>query len=203
MSYWEPEEDYFEVDENFEFNTGINKLLEGEVEKRLAERVEGYEMALERDKKSQQEIRDLKSDIRELENQLSRSEKSFKSEGKDEALRELLGGFKLGDEVWFVKSHYKREECSVCSGDKKVIVEFKGEEMKVDCPGCKGYGSNGNTTKSVERGFIKEIEIHTWASGKQFNLSMYVDPTSYRSNDSMNLRKDNIFRTKEECEASL
>lgn len=203
MSYWETEEDYFEVDENFEFNTGINKLLEGEVEKRLAERINGYESALERDKQSQDTIRDLKANIRELENQLSRSEKVFKSEGKDEALRELLGGFKLGDEVWFRKGNYVREDCHVCSGDKEVIAEINGKEVKINCPECKGYGANGKTVKSVEKGRIIEMDIHTWASGRKFEVGMYVDPTSYKNSDSVKLNKDNIFKTREECEKSL
>ncbi|MDQ0268902.1 hypothetical protein [Cytobacillus purgationiresistens] len=197
------QEDYFEIDENFEFNTGINKLLDEEVEKRLAERVKNYQEAIDRDKKSQKTISDLRSDMHKLQLNLGAAEKTFKKEGADDTLRELLGGFKLGDEVWFVRRRYNRVQCDTCLGDGKVIAEFKGEEMKVQCPKCNGYGHNSDITKSVEKGIIKEIEMHTWANGKKFEVKMYIDPTTYKPGDTVSARTGEFFKTEEECEATL
>ncbi|MEH7392588.1 hypothetical protein [Bacillus sp. JJ1474] len=203
MGYWEPDEDYFEVDENFEFNIGINKLLDQEVEKRLAERVKNYQEAIDRDERSQKTISDLRNDMHKLQLNLGVAEKTFKKEGADETLRELLGGFKLGDEVWFIKKTYVREDCPVCLGDKEVIAEIKGEEVKIKCPECAGYGYESKTTESVEKGTVIEIKMHIWANGNKIEVKMYIKPTSYRSSDSVERRLGGFFKTKEECEAAL
>lgn len=202
MCGYEPEE-YFEVDENFEFNTGINKLLDQEVEKRLSERVKDYEKAIERDEKSQKTISDLKNEIYKLNMELSSAERKFKKAGYDDALRELLGGFKIGDNVWFIKNTYSHENCPLCLGDKKVIAEIKVEELEITCPKCNGYGHMSKTTQSIEKGIIKEIEIHTWANGKKFEERMYIEPISYRASDSVEKRIGSFFKTKEDCEISL
>lgn len=202
MSRYEEDYDYFGVDENFDFNTGINKLLDQEVEKRLAERVKDYHRAIEREEKSQKTISDLRNENHKMQLELKGAEKTFKKEGSDEAKREMLGGFKLGDEVWFIKRNYFRENCPTCLGDRKVIVELKGEEVKIYCPTCKGYGHKDKNNETVESGIVKEINIHTWAGGL-VQTEMYIEPKSYRSNDTVNVRLGNFFKTKEEGENKL
>jgi hypothetical protein len=197
------EEDYFEVDENFDFNTGINKLLDQEVEKRLAVKVKDYETAIERHEKSQQTISQLRNELHELKLNLSGAEKTFKKVGYDDALRDVLGGFKLGDEVWFIRNTYVREDCPCCFGDREVIAEIKGEEVKVKCPKCNGYGNKSKTKKSVEKGIVKEIHTKTWAEGRQFEGKMYIQPNSYRTHDSVEQRIGDVFKTEEECAAAL
>ncbi|MEX3713377.1 hypothetical protein ABFV99_13315 [Cytobacillus horneckiae] len=102
-----------------------------------------------------------------------------------------------------MKGHYNRDKCPTCLGDKKIITEYKCEEMKVNCPKCNGYGYISAYTNSVEKGRIHEIKMHTWAEGRQFTVEMYVEPTSYRASDSVNVRNGEIFKTKEECETAL
>ncbi|WP_232357419.1 hypothetical protein [Bacillus tropicus] len=197
------EENYFGVDENFNFNIGINNLLEQEVEKRLLNRVSDYEKTKERDEKSQKTISDLRNQMHKLQMELKNAENTFKKEGEDQAKREMLGGFKLGDEVWFVRSQYNSETCLVCSGDKKVVVQIQGEERKIKCPECNGFGCRRKLIKSAEKGLVKEIDIHTWAQGKQLSVKMYIEPTSYRASSSVQAHLGGFFKTKEECQEKL
>lgn len=196
-------EDYFDLDENFEFNTMINKVIDHEVEKRLAEKIKNYQEALERDNNSQKVIRDLKREVVELKKVLHDAEKKFKKVGADETLRRLLGGFKLGDEVWFLKSVYERKKCQTCLGDGELIVDFKGEKMKVKCPNCSSLGTISHTKKVVEEGVVSEIKIHTWADGRKCEVEMYLKPTSYKTSDILRVRNGEFFKTKEECEEAL
>ncbi|MDA1616242.1 hypothetical protein PDK03_06495 [Bacillus cereus group sp. TH204-1LC] len=197
------EENYFGVDKNFNFNIGINNLLEREVEKRLLNRIDDYENAKERDEKSQKTISDLRNQMYKLQTELKNAEHTFKKEGSDQAKREMLGGFKLGDEVWFVRSQYNPETCSVCSGDRKLVVEIQGKERKVKCPECNGFGSKSKLIKSAEKGLVKEIDIHTWAQGKQLSVKMYIEPTSYRASSSVQAHLGGFFKTKEECQEKI
>ncbi|MEX3713378.1 hypothetical protein ABFV99_13320 [Cytobacillus horneckiae] len=70
-------DDYF-VDENFEFNTSINKILDQEVEKRLGERIENYQEAIDRDKRSQKTISDLRNEMHKIRLDFDAAEKTFK-----------------------------------------------------------------------------------------------------------------------------
>ncbi len=203
MSYHEFESDYFEIDENFNFNKGINQLLDQEVEKRLLEKVKDYEQAKERDASSQKTISDLRNQMHKLQMELKGAENTFKKEGADQAKREMLGGFELGDEAWFVRSQHNSEKCSICSGDKNVVVEIQGEERKIKCPECNGFGFRSKLIKSAEKGLVKEIDIHTWAQGKQLSVRMYIEPTSYRASSSVQAHLGGFFKTKEECQEKL
>ncbi|AFQ30396.1 hypothetical protein BK764_14165 [Bacillus thuringiensis serovar israelensis] len=203
MPHQEFEENYFEMDPNFQFNTAINELLNQEVEKRVSEKVKDYEQAKERDASSQKTISDLRNQMHKLQMELKGAENTFKKEGAGQAKREMLGGFKLGDEAWFVRSQYNSETCTVCSGDKKLVVEIQGEERKVKCPECNGFGCRSKLIKSAEKGLVKEIDIHTWAQGKQLSVKMYIEPTSYRASSNVQAHLGGFFKTKEECEKEL
>ncbi|WP_257146946.1 hypothetical protein [Bacillus cereus] len=203
MPHQDFEENYIEMDPNFQFNTVINQLLDQEVEKRVSEKVKDYEQAKERDASSQKTISDLRNQMHKLQMELKGAENTFKKEGADQAKREMLGGFKLGDEVWFVRSQYNPEKCSVCSGDRKLVVEIQGKERQVKCPECNGFGSRSKLIKSAEKGLVKEIDIHTWAQGKQLSVKMYIEPTSYRASSSVQAHLGGFFKTKEECQEKI
>lgn len=192
-------EDYFELDKNFEFNTGINQILDNEVEKRVLAKIQDYNHVMERSKESEKKIGELRNQYRKLETELKDAEKTYFKQGEDKALREMLGGFKLGDEVWFVKKKYLSVTCTTCSGDRKVSATFDNKILKVDCPKCKGHGSTGKYEYNAETGKIKEITIHTWAEGRQKEVTIYIKPVI---GDPVETREF-PFATKEECEEKI
>ena len=126
--------------------------------------------------------------------------KAIEKEIVDETLRSLLGGFKLGDEVWFIKTDYTKEKCQMCIEKGELIVDLNGEEIKVECPKCDGLGFINKKNRTVEKGEVNEIRTHTWANGEHFKAEMYIKPTSYNSLNSIHKSFDRLFKTKEECE---
>ena len=191
-----------EVDENFDFNTGINKLLDLEVEKRLEEKIEDYNVALEREKNVTDEMYDLKRQVRSLLTKLDEAEKIFVKKGADEAKREMLGGYKLGDEIYYVHTEVSHTSCEICEEKGDVHALFDGQLLKAKCPKC-SYGRIRNEERSVAKGRLKEIKIHTWAEERCLEVDFYIQPDD-RKRDSFSFRSfDKIFRTKDECEKVL
>ncbi|MED1665669.1 hypothetical protein [Brevibacillus laterosporus] len=196
---------YVYVDKHFDFNTDMNKLLDQEVEKRLEVKVNGYYAALEQEKEATQKQYEQETTIRELERQLREAKKTFVKQGADQTKRELMGGFKLGDEVWFVRREHKYIPCEMCSGKGKLkakAIEVP-EPFKINCLNCKGYGEKSNYEYSVAQGIICEIKIHTWAREQCFESTFYIEPTSYRANDSVQREHSKIFHTEEECQKAI
>ncbi|RFB34956.1 hypothetical protein [Brevibacillus sp. VP] len=133
------------------------------------------------------------------------TEKTFTKQGADQTKRELMGGFKLGDKVWFVRRECKPIPCDMCSGKGELrakAIEVP-ESFKINCPNCKGYGEKSNYEYSVAQGIIREIKIHTWAWEKCFESTFYIEPTSYRANDSVESKHSKIFHTEEECQKAI
>ncbi|WP_409177471.1 hypothetical protein [Brevibacillus fortis] len=195
----------FEMDENYEFNTQLNEMLDQEVEKRLEAKINGYHAAIEREKKAVQVQYDQQKKIRELEQQLKDAEKTFFKQGADQTKRELMGGFKLGDKVWFIRKEYKSVRCEICSGKGQIEVRASEvtEPFKVNCPECKGYSKKSNYEYKVEQGVIHEIKMHTWANEKRFEGTFYIEPTSYKANDSISCNYSSLFHAEEECQQAI
>lgn len=203
MPYLEPEDDYFEVDENFEFNTGINKLIDQEVEKRVHERINGYEIAIERDKQSTEENYQQRKKIRELELQLERAEKTFIKQGFEQGKREILGGYLIGDKVWFPKKKYQSEPCTTCDGKGNVYANFDGVEVKAKCPKC-SYGRIDKSEYIAIEGTFTEIKYLTYAEGRGLERKFHLKHKNVNGDNSTGFNNTSeFFKTQEECEAYI
>ncbi|TPG93533.1 hypothetical protein EEL32_00310 (plasmid) [Brevibacillus laterosporus] len=187
------------------FNTDMNKFLDQEVEKRLEAKIKGYYAALEREKEATQKQYEQERTIRESGRQLKEAEKTFVKQGADQTKRELMGGFKLGDKVWFIRKEYNPVPCETCSGKRKLEVRAIAvlEPFKADCPICQGRGNKPSYEYSVEQGIIREIKIHTWAKEKRFEGTFYIEPTSYRTIDSVSSEHSDLFHTEGECRKAI
>ena len=185
---------------NSTFTVLFKNLIESEVLKRLSEREIDYKKAIQKEIELRKKVSDLKSKICKIEKQSKKYEEKFRKEIEEETLRSLLGGFKLGDEVWFIKNNYTKEKCKLCIQQGEFIIDLNGEEIKVNCPKCDGLGFISKNIKTIEKGKVKEIKIQTRAEGRQFKAEMYIEPTSYKSSDSIQRSFDRLFKTKEECE---
>ncbi|MGF9909541.1 hypothetical protein [Brevibacillus porteri] len=203
--YEEEDRGYFEVDENFDFNTGINKLLDQEVEKRLAAKLSNYETVMQQQTELEEKLRKQNQTVFELQKELKDAEKMFVKQGTDQTKRELLGGFMLGDKVWFVKKNYTRTPCKTCAGDGNVEVTSAvvGGTFRVNCPTCRGYGTESHCDYIVAHGKLTEIHFKTWANGKCFEGKFYIEPTSYHSNDSVQTNHSQLFHSEEECQQAI
>ncbi|NRQ51961.1 hypothetical protein [Brevibacillus sp. HD1.4A] len=195
----------FEVDENFDFNFSMNELLNQEVEKRLEAKISGYHSAMEREKMAVQKQYEQERTIRELERKLKEAETTFFKQGADQTKRELMGGFKLGDKVWFIGKKYKTMHCKTCSGKGKLEVRAiaVAEPFQANCPDCQGRAQKSNYEYSVEQGNICEIKVHTWAKEKCFEGTFYIEPTTYKANNSVECKYSSLFHTEEECQQAI
>ena len=203
MYNYEPE-DYFEVDENFEFNTGINKLLEREVDKRLSERIDNYDHILEQNETLNSTVRDLRSRINKLERELKDAEKIYIKQGSDDTKRQIFNGIKVGDKVWFAKGKWEHEKCNTCNGEKKIEVVLPNEDkMKINCPSCRGSGSVGKTTYHATEGVVTEIIYQVWNSERNSEMKFYIDYAGSYDTMQINVGKEGYFFTKEECETYI
>ncbi|TQK41945.1 hypothetical protein FB479_11646 [Brevibacillus sp. AG162] len=193
----------FDMDENYGFNTQLNEMIDQEVEKRLEAKVNGYHATLEREKRVVQVQHDQQKKIREIEQQLKDAEKTFFKQGADQTKRELMGGFKPGDKVWFAKEDWTISICDTCQGkgSLEVMSVALPEPLTVTCPNCRGSRSKKENTFISEQGTICEIKIHMRAQGRCFESTFYIEPVGFRSNiDPWKRNHTEIFHTEEECQ---
>lgn len=206
MSYYdgynEPPEEDCEIDPNFEFNKSLNELIEKEVEKRMIEKNADYEEVLKRrdgllSKNSEQakEIYLLKSSLRQAESQ-------YYKQGKEAAYLEMFNGWKLNDQVWFLKNEHEWKECPTCKGKKKVIAKVNEEEIKIKCPTCRGIGNESTYKISVHSGKVGQLDATKWTGNTTGTTELYIKPDN-RKYDSFSSKHREVFKTKEEAEKCL
>lgn len=197
------EEQYERKEEEFEFNGIVNELLNKEVEKRVGEKIKGYEYNMEQAEKHRVEISERRSEVRELQADLLVAEKKFAKQGEDNVMRKLLGGYKLGDKVWYLRSKSNQVECGTCAGGKEVEANVNGEMRQVKCPDC-NYGYHSVKEYSVASGTFSEMKVHTWAEGRKLEVNLYVQPEGNRNADSVKFwNYDDLYATEEECVVAL
>lgn len=194
--------EYMEKHEQDEFGRGIHALIEKEVENRVKEKAAQYANAISKYQQLREQNALKDQQIEHLEKNLSDAQTFYTKQGKDNAEREMLGGYKLSDGVWIIQNTYKRVDCPTCLGKKKLDVDLhiNKKTIEINCPDCSGYGTKSTNTQNAEHGVIKEIECHTWADGRQKEVNMYV---SIGQRDSIRVHMNQFFKTKEECEAQI
>src|SRR5699024_7012403 len=124
-----------DLDDNFNFNQSLNKLIEQEVEVRLNEKINHYNVAIQERKEIFEKKNSLQMEVSHLKSELDNAKTQFFKEGSDEAKREMLGGFKLDDKVWFINLDVTRIECTECKKGY-IFLDYKGQEVKAECPNC-------------------------------------------------------------------
>lgn len=190
------------LDDNFNFNQSLNKLIEQEVEVRLNEKINHYSVAMQERKELLEKKNSLQAEVNHLQSELDNAKTQFFKEGSDEAEREMLGGFKLDDKVWFINLDITRMECTECNKGY-IFLDFKGQEVKAECPKC-SHGRIRHEKRCVTDGRIEEIEIHTWNHGKQLDTTIYVEPLSIRKADSsLRFNISQLFGSREGAEQKL
>lgn len=200
MYYDPPEPPEYCEEEHYEFNEKINDLIEDEIIKRVESEVANYEYALKTAAEAKETISDLRAEVRKLENKIvETSNESFKR-GKEEAQRELLGGYKLSDQAWYVHTKTSREECSTCDKSGYIYPEFNGAKVKAKCPDC-SYGTITKYEYVPAKVKIRQITVNTWADGKQLEVEYWVEYVDRKfGSDSFSIRsKDKLFKSEEEC----
>lgn len=204
MNY-EPDFDFdpHDFDPNFDFNTLINQILDAEVEKRIKQRMESYEEAIERDRQSFQQLNEFRRKYRDLERQLNQASSEFIKQGEDNARRQIFGGLTMGEKVWFVKKRYVSKKCETCNGLGNVSATFNGSEVKATCPDCR-YGNISHYEFDPMEGEISEIQFHTWYRGKNTSFKFVVKHKYINGDDTTSFSDTaSIFKTKEECDKKI
>lgn len=182
------------------FQDELNTFIEEEIQKRVKEKIEDFDDVISNYKKSQLRLSELNSEVNHLKIDLKTSREKALKEGLDQAQREILGGFKVDDKVWFVHRNSTWVDCGTCVGKSKVKVKFENRDIEVKCPDCSS-GRNHKYSPIIKQGVITEIHYQVWFHGEQVKRKFYVD---FRGNSSAEFHNtENMFRTEEECEAYL
>lgn len=111
-------------------------------------------------------------------------------------VREATGFLAPGDTVWTLRGENK--PCERCHGEKKIPVrDLEGNELRVSCPVCNGYGTKYHSKSKVEKKQVREVHLR---------LSFGENRVNYWNTDCIYLDKDdgatpvkNIFLTEEEA----
>ncbi|ACT00274.1 hypothetical protein [Paenibacillus sp. JDR-2] len=113
--------------------------------------------------------------------------------------RELLGGFTIGDTVYYAKSTKIGEvKCGTCENARKVVMTLGDRKFNQDCPDC---ASNWYARQIYEykpqQDKITQINVQIWARGECTKYEIYLDRKdgSVSSSD-----KAGLFKTLEECQ---
>lgn len=195
------EEDYRPVDPNNDFNQALNDLIHTEIEERLRQRVADYDRMHRDYTKQNKELTEARKEVRNLARQLEETKDISFNTGINFGLRKAFGGYKIGDDVYFVRSQYQSKNCPACDKQKKVEVEFNGVKTMVRCPECDGYGTKSSTIREVVLGQICEVKSTIWNRGnsEEVKLSAKVP----RISDSFSLTPERAFKKHEEAASYL
>lgn len=116
-------------------------------------------------------------------------------------VRNAIGDFTIGDEVYTFGYVRKEELCPMCKGNGKIEAIIGEEKSEIKCPKC------GNTKIiTVDNKVIKKAKV----SDVYLRLCFHKDRTSYWNleniyldNNQFATNKNHIFATYEEAEQAL
>lgn len=197
-------EDYYEdyvpdsVSDNMDFSEAINDLINEEVNQRYREKNKNYDEALKKANELRVENTIQRGLRQKAENDLDEAVKKAKLEGMAQQKIEMLGEYSIGETVWVPRFCRKKVRCKRCSGTSKVTALLDGEEVQVRCPECESSGYNVKEWYKPEEGTVEEIIIYV--EYRESRHQVYIKPVN--SNEDA-IRRVNIFKTKEECEAYI
>lgn len=122
--------------------------------------------------------------------------------------------FKVGDKVWYAYAEYKQKECPLCGGKKVVEIHMAdGNITTCGCPKCNGKGYISVPQSIAKSGTITSIRV-TLVRNEQNcymdanSILSYINKceiwmTSDDSGESRRSTSDDLYHTKEECEAAI
>lgn len=188
-----------------EAKTKLLDLLSSEVKTKLQESIKQAEMLDELKRKCEEAEARLSRINRKIEDAEKQFEKSelYDMPNKYVArfVKNAIGNFTVGDNVYTFGYERKYEDCPVCKGVGEFDAIVSDEKIKMKCSYCNGVGKRYIDKKAIERARISEICL---------KLCFHEDKTNYWSLDNIYLdRKQystplrNIFVTKEEAEKAL
>ncbi len=116
-------------------------------------------------------------------------------------VKNAIGDFTIGDEVYTFGFERKEELCPMCKGNGTVEVICGEEKSEIKCPNC-----DNRKRITIDRRIIKKAKV----SDVYLMLCFHKDRTSYWNTDNIYLDNNNfstnieyIFATYEEAEKAL
>lgn len=188
-----------------EAKTKLIGLLSDEVKQKLEttlKEAERYEEIHEKCRSEEMRLKRIENAIKEAEERLEKSELyDMPKKYAQRFVKDVLGDFTLGDEVYTFDYIRKSETCPMCKGESKIQAIAGGITSEIKCPKCNGLGE-----ATVDKTIIKKAKI----SDVDLKLCFHKDRTSYWSRENIYLdgrtwatNINNIFATQEEAEKAL
>lgn len=115
-------------------------------------------------------IKNLKSQILELEKEFECTEGKMPNKYIDSFVRKYTGNFAPGDKVFMIDKSYNRITCGKCKGEKKIKAIINGEEIEINCIECKGCGSISNLVETIKETNIDKVYLKLGFSRDRVNL---------------------------------
>jgi hypothetical protein len=186
-------EDYELTDE---FSVKINELITGEVKSQIKKTVEELESINHEYSLQSIELSVIRNEMRVLN---ASHEKELKEAVKI-AQREYWFDCAVGDKVFILDKKTRTKKCERCGGSNHVSVIADSVEVKAECPVCGTYEKRQKmqyTEYSIVEGIVERLQIELTKDHKWVHL--WIRDKEYK----YELAYDKIFRTKEECQATL
>lgn len=116
-------------------------------------------------------------------------------------VKNAIGDFTIGDEVYTFGYVRKEELCPMCKGNGKIEAIIGEEKSEIKCPKCGGTKRIVLDTKVIKKAKVSDVYLR---------LCFHKDRTSYWNTDNIFLDNsnyatsiNNIFATLEEAEKAL
>lgn len=184
----EPEE--YEYEPQDEFAVKVMELVKSEVQAKITETVDNLEIFRKANASLGEKIRRLESQIRTQDQEM----KKVLVEKEKEVKRELLGGFTIGDTVYYPDAKGTSEKCEKCNGTHKLLVTVNGtdEERNIDCNKCDYGGKILTYTYYPRKDVISSAHLEMNSTNKWLKF--------YLNREDRERKVELLFKTEEECQ---
>lgn len=189
--YFEP--DYEDYGPSDELSAKIHELIETEAKARFTGVFAELDAEKRRNEGLTQELRKLRQQVRDQEQEMKKAQQVARIEGK----REILHGFYPGEKVFYPKVTYHKETCKTCGGSHKVDARVGDDRLHtIKCPDCDYDGKRlirkeYTPVEDKIRMIVAEINDR---GGKFFKMYLHKEDRERRFDED-------LFHSLEECQA--
>lgn len=207
-------EETFTTEEQDIVDEAVDKLREVMLERRKTE-WEAYQDDKKRLAKERTEFHAQLAAFEKEKKAFEISRDTLYSQFKKDWFDTLGFQFKVGDKVWFARYTHTEEECPVCKGKKTFEVQTPyGDEITCKCPGCEGKGVIVSELVLPAPGTVNEIRVAVVRNKRDCsaqdseifpcnNKCVVLVSTDDRGLSEKYFSSDDLYHTKEECEAAI